>query len=517
MPIRMVDDDPQDDRNNRPEQNNRGGGGGGSFLGGGLSNILMMALPFLLRNPKILVPALLIGGAVYFFKGGCGGASENGAFSSSMGASLSEKEFDKAEVFEPLADNSKNPLPDQVSLEKYAPTRLNQGEQGSCVAWASSYAARTILHARATGQKPDDVRFSPAFLYNQIHLEDCQGAYVIKAMEFMKGQGLVPYNQFPYDPRSCDRQPSAQDKQLAEQYKTRGFNRLSVGGDNYKIDMLAIKQNLAQGAPVVIGMMVGGSFMEGMLGRKLWQPTEDDYQMYQFGGHAMCVIGYDDNLNGGAFQIMNSWGKEWGVNGIGYVRYKDFEFFVKEAYGLYPMGNAQQQAATFKCKFALFKPTNKAYVPFAQKSGNLFETTQPVAIGDKFKVEVTNNVDCYTYIFGEETDKTSYVLFPYTAKHSPYCGITGTRQFPKDKSLQPDNQGAKDYIAVLITKQPIDYKSMNFRINQAKGTTYQEKVNNALAGETVEGIRFTTGNEIGFETTNTQKNIVAIVLGVSKK
>jgi C1A family cysteine protease len=59
--------------------------------------------------------------------------------------------------------------------------------------------------------------------------------------------------------------------------------------------------------------------------------------MMGFGGHAMCVIGYDDRKEGGAFQIMNSWGNDWGVNGIGWVLYKDFKHFVREAYGLDPM------------------------------------------------------------------------------------------------------------------------------------------------------------------------------------
>ena len=57
----------------------------------------------------------------------------------------------------------------------------------------------------------------------------------------------------------------------------------------------------------------------------------------------MCVIGYDDDLQGGAFQIMNSWGQEWGEQGIAWVTYRDFDHFVKEAYGLYPMGTTGQQ------------------------------------------------------------------------------------------------------------------------------------------------------------------------------
>ena len=39
---------------------------------------------------------------------------------------------------------------------------------------------------------------------------------------------------------------------------------------------------------------------------------------------------------------MNSWGRDWGKDGIAWVKYNDFQHFVKEAYGLYPMGSADK-------------------------------------------------------------------------------------------------------------------------------------------------------------------------------
>ena len=56
----------------------------------------------------------------------------------------------------------------------------------------------------------------------------------------------------------------------------------------------------------------------------------------------MCVIGYDDYKEGGAFQIMNSWGPEWGKNGVAWVPYNVFDAFVVEAYGVYPMGSVDK-------------------------------------------------------------------------------------------------------------------------------------------------------------------------------
>ena len=84
-----------------------------------------------------------------------------------------------------------------------------------------------------------------------------------------------------------------------------GANRLTAGDRTDAIDLRAIKENLSQGAPVVIGMMVGGSYMQPMMGQDVWTPTDDDRTMQGFGGHAQCVVGYDDNKYGGSFLIMN--------------------------------------------------------------------------------------------------------------------------------------------------------------------------------------------------------------------
>ncbi len=86
-------------------------------------------------------------------------------------------------------------------------------------------------------------------------------------MEFMTKTGSVPYDQFPYDDHDCSKQPDQQLLDEAQQYKMRGFNRLTPGDRNNSIDLHAIKENIAQGAPVVIGMQVGGSYMQPMMGK----------------------------------------------------------------------------------------------------------------------------------------------------------------------------------------------------------------------------------------------------------
>ena len=63
-------------------------------------------------------------------------------------------------------------LPTSFSLEQYCPTAGDQGNYGTCTAWAAGYGAATILYAKthditekATINK---YAFSPAFLFEQI-------------------------------------------------------------------------------------------------------------------------------------------------------------------------------------------------------------------------------------------------------------------------------------------------------------------------------------------------------------
>ena len=372
---------------------------------------------------------------------------------------------------------------------------------------------------KATGENPNNVTFSPSFLYNQIALEGCQGTYLQKAMELMYNKGSIPFSEFGYNENDCGKQPTNRQINDAVNYRTKGFNRLSKGGDNYAVDMLAIKQNLAQGAPVVIGMMVGGTFMTKMNGRGLWTPSNGDYNQRGFGGHAMCVIGYDDykTEQEGAFQIMNSWGESWGQKGFFWIRYSDFEAFTKEAYGLYPMGDSEKfSSERLSAEIGLVINKSAKNIPFKYVGGITFKNTKPMVIDEDFKVEITNSIECFVYVFGEETDGSSYVLFPYTAKHSPYCGITGTRLFPRDHSLFPDTKGSEDHIAIVVSKQKLDYNKLNNAINSSSGRTYEQKVYSTLKDELVTDVKFDGDGMIKFNCDTKQKNAVAVVLELSK-
>ncbi len=493
--------------------------------------------------------------ALFFYACSSGNKNSANDKSETYGCQMKVEIYDKAEVFAPLAAG-KNQLPSRVSLERFAPKRLSQGQQGSCVGWASAYAARTILESVATGKDPNSLTFSPSFLYNQIGMEDCNGSYVVDAMKTLMNVGAISFNKFPYDDKHCDRKPNDQEKGEAQEFVMRGYNRLTMDDDNYTVDMLAMKQNLAQGAPVVIGMSVGGTFEE-LNGIESWIPNDDDYNNKDnFGGHALCVIGYDDNKDGGSFQIMNSWGDDFGANGIFWMPYQHFEKFTNEAYGLYPLESKRPvepveptpvdpeevnpetpidpvkpvpvnpsdpiirptNTKTINVSFGLVDNSTQNYIQLKKKSGCTFQTKEVQAIGTKFKIEVTNETECYTYVFGQDTDNSSYVLFPYTAKHSAFCGIVGTRLFPKDYSMKLDKDGTTDVMAIIVSKKQLNFQNVNVQANNNIGNgNYEAMLRAALKDKLVKNVEFKDGEVITITEPEAENGAVLMIIEINKK
>ncbi|MBL0234776.1 MAG: DUF4384 domain-containing protein [Chitinophagaceae bacterium] len=532
-------DDPFD-----PNDNSGSGGGGRETSGGGGRGLggLLSFLPLILglfgrktgggggRGGCGLILLIGLAIAAYFLLskggGGCNLASVGDIVRnfSPSGYDFNKDTFQKASIYEELsADDNKNPLPEAISLLRFAPARGDQGKQGSCVAWSSAYAAQTILFAAATHEDPNKIAFSPSYLYNQIKLDNCQGSYIQRAMETMQRNGGVALSAYPYNDQDCDREPGSADIRYGRNNQIHGFTRLT--NDNEEINIRAIKEHLAKDVPVVIGMLVGDSFMQNMMGQELWEPSGMDASKMGMGGHAMCVIGYDDRKFGGAFQIMNSWTSDWGVNGIAWIRYGDFQEYVREAYGLDPLPRSANVAnIPLECTVGLVNNETKSYIPLRFAGNNYFESASPISRGTRFKMEIKNETECYIYIFGQETDGSSYVLFPYlkqgetTSKHSPYCGITGYRLFPKSQSMEADSSGTKDQIAVIVSREPLEYNSINRLLSQSNKKNYVDKLNDVINDIRISSVRFegTRDGNVHFKVNDNSNKAVGFVVAFDK-
>lgn len=512
-----------DERPNN-NQNPRGGGRRGN---GNNGRIIMALLLFVFRYPKIGVPLLIVGGVVYFFMGNSlqNTASSNQEQRYSMGGNIDQERYKQYKVFASLSASSpKYNIPKQTSLRRFAPTPRNQGQQGSCVGWASSYAARTILEAVRTGDNPNSLAYSPSFLYNQIGVPNCQGAFTGEALEHMKNKGLIAFSKFPYDPNSCNHRPDPQELRAALNHRIKGYNRLTKTGRNYDVDLEAVKQNIAQGAPVIIAAKVPYSF-QNMIGKKVWRPTRAERrQVDRLGGHAMCLIGYDDNKQ--LFEIQNSWGTEWGDNGFVYVNYDDFKTFCREAYGVFPEQKASTQAAKeIAIECGIYSPDRKTGFNLRKIKGNLFETTTPIKKGSPFKVEITNSLECFTYVFSKEVDQGSrqgaaIKVFPPSNAYSAYLGIVGTRLFPKEGVLEADQAGNRDYMAIVYSKKELNPDQIRQRIDQAKRGNFYDNVMAALGNRAFSSLNYTktSGSSIAFkQRINSNQDIAVVVIAMDKQ
>ena len=136
------------------------------------------------------------------------------------------------------------------------------------------------------------------------------------------------------------------------------------------------------------------------------------------------------------------------------------------------------------------------------------------------KIEIKNAVECYIYLFTPDSTGKSFVLFPYKPIHSPYCGITGVRLFPKAQSIRADELGNKDFMGVVVSKQAIDYNALNTAINASTQSSFSAKLNEAVGEAAIKNVRFsnTDNGGIYFKAgAGEQNKIVGCVVEIDKQ
>ncbi|MFA8435004.1 MAG: C1 family peptidase [Marinifilaceae bacterium] len=222
----------------------------------------------------------------------------------------------------PLVEISSELKSYPVSVELDCPPVGNQGGEGSCVAWGTAYASRSISWKSANGGSYGfgSNIFSPEYVYNQIKATDnCgSGAYTVSGLELLKNQGVCVWDDMPYTDELCSLYPNDYQMQQAINYTISDYQRVSVTLD-------AFKQQLAQGKPIVVAGAVYKAFYNLGDGDVMTTARGRNY-----GGHCYCCVGYDDNLN--AFKVLNSWGTSWGTNGYGWISYDIMAKVWSEAY-----------------------------------------------------------------------------------------------------------------------------------------------------------------------------------------
>ena len=192
---------------------------------------------------------------------------------------------------------------------KMSPVR-NQGSRGTCVSFALT--AMHEFYRRQSGSAQD---FSEQFLYHKIKQMDgapaACGTWAVKGAQVISNVGECRESIWAYNPN-----PPCNNNGIMP------GNAMSDAA-NYKLptiilnpkDVGAMKNALAGGSVCEFSVPVYASWHQSAATRLTGRITMRLGSEPATGGHAMCLIGYQDDAGspgGGFFILRNSWGTTWG-------------------------------------------------------------------------------------------------------------------------------------------------------------------------------------------------------------
>lgn len=208
-------------------------------------------------------------------------------------------------------------LPKNFTLLPYTPPIMDQGSQGTCTAYAVAYCG---MSTSLLLEKGTYTPFSPMCLYNRIKFsydDECsEGSFIRDALIYAKNHGVSRWGEYEEYLCQIDYSYDEYPDQIVD------FEEINISVNDFK-------QELAKYRPVVIAMRSYWDTIERVRSLSSYNVNEEglwtcDPALYSYcyGGHAMCIIGYDDEKFGGAFLVQNSWGENWGKAGYFWLPYE---------------------------------------------------------------------------------------------------------------------------------------------------------------------------------------------------
>lgn len=438
----------------------------------------------------------------------------------SLGAVADPEVYAAVPKSAPLARGDYLSAPPQLSLKRFVPPVGDQGQQGSCVGWATAYAARTLLKAKdlevENTDRLRDLVLSPSYVFNQIHQPGCNGSYVAEALTLMQRQGVSLLRDFPYDQYSCTAQPSASLRDKASQFRIKGYSRLWGGYGRNK--HVATRRALANGNPVVIVMGVGDGFMRHS-GSGIWQPTSTEWSELRsntLGAHAMTVVGYDDTRGGGAFEVVNSWSAGWGNRGYFWISYEDFNAFVYEGYEVLPPDPPPPPRVVDMAGSARVLHLSGNELDVTRSEGG-YKIRKPLPSGTRFRVEASSKFNGALYVIGGDSSGDYVSLFPSGDRVTPYIhgGTTMLLPGPTEQHFTRLNDSVgTDYYVLLYAQEPLDPETIAMRMARGSGSV-EARLRSALGNRLVPQAEMELlASGIGFEAASGEADVAALVLSI---
>jgi C1A family cysteine protease len=209
-------------------------------------------------------------------------------------------------------------LSPSVDLSTICTSIKDQGPLGSCTAFASVGCLELLLK-KFSDIKGDDI-LSERFTYYTTRVNilnwtpDDSGAYIRDAIKSLVKYGSCLEKTCPYN-GDYSTKPTDDAYKEASNYQAITYARFDDGTSptERKVLINSLKANLNLGFPIVCGFICYSNIwtaVSGVIPQKNTTPI---------GGHAIMIVGYDDNKQ--LFKFKNSWGTSWGDKGYGYLPY----------------------------------------------------------------------------------------------------------------------------------------------------------------------------------------------------
>ncbi len=476
-------------------------------------------------------------------------------FHANTGNLLSAEQYQKIAAVAKV--KTRDFLPSSFSLKKYCPIPGNQGQYGTCVGWASAYAARTISWAvKNNDTSTNDITnqaFSPTFVYEQIkNVNDynCSGgSSIYDALLLLKEKGAPFINDLAY---GCGVNVSPFFT-MAASYQIKDFQRLTTvygiaaNETVFRENLTAIKTALAQKKPILASINCYQSF-----GGEVWNGRLDVNR----GGHAICIVGYNDNFaNGeGAVEIMNSWGTFWGNGGFIWVKYSDLKNILNAALALYDdskpvpldpptppepkpepkpvvvIDTLQKMQGSFSLILhdgsEMPLQVNEAStrgLKLATVESMTYDIQNSYTAGTMFRLQLTSSQPAYVYVISTDSKRSPLAqLFP-----DPATNTSALLDFSSEVSIsvpdstqyiQMDETPGEDYLCVIFSKEALNISNIGSALQNQPGKSFVKIVKESLTDRIADDseVKFDK-NKIAFTVASAKHSAVPIFVKINHR
>jgi len=213
---------------------------------------------------------------------------------------------------------SNEQLPVRLDVSGIMMPVRDQGNEGSCV----SFAATGFKEFQ---EKDFKTYLAPRFLTDRIQKIYDGGSYPRDAMEVLLKEGVSPEMCQPYTAKTPT-DPCPRSADLAKENKIKAYARI------YNIDEM--KKCLYENGAFLASFTVTDNWFKPVGGLIIPEGKV-------VGAHAVCVVGYDDVAQ--VLKFRNSWGRDWGQDGYGYLPYVSVTQHLLDAWSSVDVPEAEEE------------------------------------------------------------------------------------------------------------------------------------------------------------------------------